>query len=64
MPFSRVNCSPIQRWRRLVDSERTGRNPIIREGDFDTPLPDISQASFISSPLLNRVWNLMLTSLI
>ena len=31
----------------------SGRNPIIREGDFDTPLPDICQESFTSSVLLN-----------
>ena len=54
----------IQWWRRLVDSGCLGRNPIIREGDFDTPLPDMNQASFTSCILLNRVWNVMLTSLI
>ena len=64
MLLTRVSGAFIQWWRCLIDSGRPGRNPIIREGDFDTSLPDINQASFTSSILLNRVWSIMLTSLI
>jgi len=64
MLYTWVDRPLIYRWCRLVDSGCLGRNPIIREGDFDTPLPDINQASFTSRILLNRVWNVMSTSLI